>query len=222
MFCGMMYNGGIRTTRSGRWFVLSWAAVLWLAAGFVHAGWVFDANSYSVVLEPQLVAGDAFYQHWANESSNPSTYLHSGNMRFDSRSWYGFDAHVLRSWESSVGSEAFADYRLRSIRGPIYAVRSTAWHNANQQDLTLDHYNAYSADDGGSYTDYYLNPNWDLGTPPGSGFGVSPAHSHKAQAVAGSPGKITRLRYGVRDLTNWDEWYGASWRVWGGSRQTTT
>jgi len=221
MFGEIRRNIAFAFGKADRWLVLVWvsAAVTLLLPAFVHAGWTFDVNSYTFVLEPQLVAGDVFYQHWANESSNPSTYLHSGNMRFDSRSWYNFDAHVLRSSEGSAGSEAFADYRLRSADGNIYAVRSTTWHNANQQDLTLDHYNAYSSDDGANYTDYYLNQNWNSGNPPGSGFG-DPGHSHSAQDMIDSPGKITRIRYGLRDLTSWDEWYGGSWRVWAGSSQT--
>ena len=220
MFCELNPNRASAPGKSGNWLILVWlsVAVTWLPAGFVHADWMFDANSYSFILEPQLVAGDAFYQHWANEASNPSTYLHSGNMLFDTRSWYGGDVHVLRSWGHVNDAETFADYRLKSIQGPVYAVRSTTWHNAYQPNLTLDHYNAYSSNDGLGYTDYYLHENWDFGDPPGTGWGQGCIHTAKAVMV--SPGKITRLRYGVRELTDWEEWYAASWRIWAGSTQT--
>jgi hypothetical protein len=226
----MQATDGSHTSVPVIWLML--AVVIWLPAGLVHADWTYDSESYTFVLEPNLVAGDVFYQHWANEGSDPATYLHSGNMLFDTHSWYDIDPnhvlHVLHSRGDYCGSTTFADYRVRSTEGNIYALRSTTWHNAYQPNepnlpLTLDHYNAYSPDDGFSYTDYFLHENWDGGCPPGTGWGCGggePLHCHNAQTVIDSPGRITRLRYGVRDLNDWDEWYGASWRVWAGSTQT--
>lgn len=109
-----------------------------------------------------------------------------------------------------------------STRIHTCALRSTNWHNAFQPSLTLDHYYAYSSNDGLSYIDYFLYENWDFGCPPGTGWGCpgEPPQIFTGQTVIDAPGQTTRIRYGMRDLTDWDEWYGASWRIWAGSSQT--